>query len=170
MNLLICLDFDNTMSTTSLSHDKEYNKNHIIKKSHISKLINSNYLNKLNQNHNIIFVITSYGYRKVIEDFIKYTKLTKIFKDIITPSDYNLEEGFHYAKELDGKNKMLFDLMKKYDVESHNVLLIDDNKQIIKRAKKYFNTIYVDSEKGLTNSYKDRINNFIKDRNFTLHF
>lgn len=194
--LIIAFDFDNTITKISMSQEYEiykkkwankqfkgsywYSKNdHLINdmiddigiKNIMSKLFDDQfveYLRMLKLKYPIDFIITSFGYKKVIENVLRRANsdlMLYVISEVITPEDYNLKEGYDNFQQLDGKNKMLYDAMETYGVsDPKNVLLIDDNLPIIENANPIFCTIYVSTNKGMTKYYKERINDFLRDQ------
>lgn len=121
------------------------------------------FLRQQHQTQKAKFVVASYGYRGVIEAFLRRLGILYLFDHILTPSGFGLMDGYNVCRELRGKNNMLDRLSKQYNAFHHEILLIDDNLLNINTAKasKYL-TIKVNPVTGLVINDGYWIEQFIK--------
>lgn len=111
--------------------------------------------------------ILSYGYREIIDAFLKNHGLTKLFGTIFTPSVFGLQEGYEHIDKLDGKNKMISALLEALNLnellnDKSKVMLVDDNTKNVYRALIAGYNAILSDKTGLSNANKDILLNFMK--------
>lgn len=167
--LIIAFDFDQTiLKTHSISQNwtPDQVANFTIHQIYraTSELFNNEVfiadLKKWKQNNQVRYVITSYGYREVIDIYLKRIGLHHLFDLILTPQAFDLLDGFNVVQELDGKNAMLKEVQQL--LSTNRVILVDDSFENIQRAKREkFLTHQVEAQIGLTIKDGDKIRTLI---------
>ena len=93
---------------------------------------------------------------------ICWEHIWSIFDYVLTPKSFGLSDGYEYFEGLDGKNKMIKFVQNKQKIPNGNILLIDDNKNNIERAKKEgYKTLFVKLRRGMTENHVRFIHKFV---------
>lgn len=171
-NRILIFDFDNTITKIHtiglVGPNKDLTKIDTMQKSDLlSDLFNdSNFINKLinfkNDGNNI--GIASYGYKNVIKYILNKFNLTELFDDaILTPADFNLNEGYNVTKLLNGKNSIIEKFSQDWNQpDKHKIMLIDDDETNIFRAMNAGYYAIKSSTLGLKHINEIPIEQFIK--------
>ncbi len=180
---ILVIDFDNTITRMNMpaqlfhKHEEgitdiyeaarqimmEYGLRHIF-----SALFNDinfvNYLKKQKQDNGFIYVVASFGFKEPIKMLLTEKKLIDLFDHIYTPADFGLTEGFNQIKILDGKNKMIEEIKKKYnpEIKNQDVMLIDDYEYNIMAAdREGYRFLQPNAETGLVGTDMKVIEEFL---------
>ncbi len=175
--LILVFDFDNTITKVSIpsmifSMKDSYNKScqKIINKYGIKNLMSGifldngfkQYLREIKHTHNAKIIITSYGIKECINIFLEKMEMSDIFDKVITPVDFNLEEGFDHFGRLQGKNVMIQKYAKAFNISNNKIMLIDDSFKNIRIANKNnYKTSFVKNRNGMTKNNLTDINKFV---------
>lgn len=180
---MLIFDFDSTITRFSIPNkifdirnlgyrfeDINRSVNYIIQKNGLENIFSELFRNKtfirklrkIKSDGKILIAIASYGIKEAIKILIKKYKISDLFHIIVTPIDFDLPEGFDHNIELDGKNKMIKFLIKKFkiNIDNKKILLLDDNENNIIKAKNIYNVIKVEND-GLKLKNLDEINLFL---------
>ena len=171
MTFMLAFDFDKTIAKISIPvailctqwnwDSKQFDKtiDSLINRFGIDNIISKpflhpvfiQYLRELKRKHNAKIIITSFGLNDAIKVVIRKLGISDIFDKILTPSSMGLSDGHEYFDQLEGKNKMMSIVQKKYNIPNHRVILIDDHITNIKlAAKDGYVTSFVPERKGVT--------------------
>lgn len=122
-----------------------------------------NYLKQLKLK-GLIYVIVTYGYKKIIELLLKKRGIYDIFSAIYSPETFGLKESYDWCQQLSGKNKMLEKVKADFNItDNKKILLIDDSDRNIDYAKQAnYSVLHVVRYDGLCMEDVDDINKFIE--------
>jgi phosphoglycolate phosphatase-like HAD superfamily hydrolase len=105
---------------------------------------------ELKRKGDVVFGIVSYGYNAMIFQTLANFNLDQLFNIIMTPANFNLVEGADHTHSLKGKNKMINQIMKMYNITNiSDVLFYDDSRANIAYATAKLFRAYIVNEGGL---------------------
>ncbi len=153
---VLSFDFDNTITTFPMPSDIykiqgdlnpkkfSYSIKTLVKKRGLNNLISKPFLNKkfidklksFKDKHNAKIVVVSYGLKDGILLMLKAIGFLEFVDLVMTPSYFGLKDGFDHFDKLRGKNLMLDETSKLYNIKKERIMLIDNSSRNITIAKK----------------------------------
>jgi len=158
---LLIFDFDNTITKTNTEPGINIEKYQLCDLFKDEKFIEE--LKEFKKNGNIVAIL-SYGYRNIIDAFLKHNNIVDLFGTIFTPSVFGLQEGYEHIDKLDGKNKMIRALVSglELSIDKSKIMLVDDNKDNVYRALLGGYNSLLSEKSGLSDLKKDVLLKFMK--------
>ena len=150
-SIILAFDFDYTLlKIHSCGESITFDRIH---KSHLSDFIQSkefkNFIIRGKSADKLKLCVVSYGYKDLINQYLKISGLLPYFSKVLTPADFGLIDGCNVSNKLSGKNIMLDYLSQHYQIPKNKIILIDDDFQNIIMASQAGFQTYHHTQLGL---------------------